>query len=515
MAAPKLHFSVFDGRLLQNNTEDGLREVHSFTAEPPPSVAPEQTQRETTLISDVPDKMVCTTCRWPLNNREEQRVSGQAPVTVEEFETKTGADDDDVCLSAQTASSHLASKVFFQTTGGQYLVVHRCVLQGKTFHRYTVRAKRGTAQGLRDAQNRGHAPKSAEASAIFLRAPSYNKTIFFGGRGAPMDKKDPRIRTLPFATRRATFREVQRVHILLSTVQTFEKETDLSAVFSPTKKQWKKTLKSAAQSNSSEEKEAADSSDDEELGGSVLETAEVELGTLHLREHEVQPSRHRKKKRKKKEANKMDDELNIMGEADQLMEGDKEEEEEEEEEVLLTPPPENTSEEMPMKSKAKRKGKSKKKQLEDNSVDESWEYSLRDALYTACKTGDIDALRRLLLQLPAEENEGEEPGGGAPLQQQPSSPVPGLVNKALDSSGFTLLHVSSAAGQKAAEIELKQTEKKKAQKAAKKQREKEQKEERRRAEQEVEEKRRFASLTDREKAHRKAAAATQTAKSTT
>lgn len=83
-------------------------------------------------------------------------------------------------------------------------------------------------------------------------------------------------------------------------------------------------------------------------------------------------------------------------------------------------------------------------------MDESWEYSLRDALYTACKTGDIDALRRLLLQLPAEENEGEEPGGGARLQQQPSSLVPGLVNKALDPSGFTLLHVSSAAGQKAA-----------------------------------------------------------------
>jgi len=63
-----------------------------------------------------------------------------------------------------------------------------------------------------------------EASAIFLRAPSYNKTTFFGGRDAPLDKKDPRIRTLPFVTRRATFREVQRVHSLLSTVQTFGKE---------------------------------------------------------------------------------------------------------------------------------------------------------------------------------------------------------------------------------------------------------------------------------------------------
>lgn len=38
------------------------------------------------------------------------------------------------------------------------------VLQHKTFHRYTVRAKRGTAQGLRDSLNRSHAPKSAGAA---------------------------------------------------------------------------------------------------------------------------------------------------------------------------------------------------------------------------------------------------------------------------------------------------------------------------------------------------------------
>lgn len=62
-----------------------------------------------------------------------------------------------------------------------------------------------------------------EASAIFVRAPSYNKTIFFGGRAAPLDKKDPRIRTLPFATRRATFRETQRVHEVLSTVHIYGK----------------------------------------------------------------------------------------------------------------------------------------------------------------------------------------------------------------------------------------------------------------------------------------------------
>lgn len=109
-----------------------------------------------------------------------------------------------------------------------------------------------------------------EASAIFVRAPSYNKTIFFSGRAAPLDKKDPRIRTLPFATRRATFREVQRVHEMLSTIHVYGernntlelityslliqprcnqkclhagKDTDMSAVFSPSKKAWKKTVK--------------------------------------------------------------------------------------------------------------------------------------------------------------------------------------------------------------------------------------------------------------------------------
>lgn len=60
-----------------------------------------------------------------------------------------------------------------------------------------------------------------EASAVFIRAPSYNKSIFFGGRAAPLDKKDLRIRSIPFATRRATFREAQRVHEVLSTIHVY------------------------------------------------------------------------------------------------------------------------------------------------------------------------------------------------------------------------------------------------------------------------------------------------------
>lgn len=64
------------------------------------------------------------------------------------------------------------------------------VLQHKTFHRYTVRAKRGTAQGLRDSLNRSHAPKSVgaalrrynEAALVKVRVFSYfllNIHIYF------------------------------------------------------------------------------------------------------------------------------------------------------------------------------------------------------------------------------------------------------------------------------------------------------------------------------------------------
>ncbi|KAM9347740.1 tRNA endonuclease ANKZF1 [Symphorus nematophorus] len=609
-------------------------------------------QRESSLVREVSDKMVCSACRCPFNNREEQmehykldwhrfnlrqKMSGMPPVTAEEFERKTGAGDmssisgsesdseeedsdsdsgvtqtgTDNDSSAETSliTGRPSSKVVFHNSAGQYLSVHRCILQGKsddeqntvsslkavskktvwvilmtggghfagavfqgkevlqhkTFHRYTVRAKRGTAQGLRDSQNRSHAPKSAgaalrrhneaalvkdiqdllvswaehlrDASAIFVRAPSYNKTIFFGGRAAPLDKKDPRIRTLPFATRRATFRETQRVHEVLSTVHIYGKDTDMSAVLSPTKKAWKKTIKPTAEINTDQEKaeEIHDSSDKEEGGELQLEMVELTLGTLDLRESEICPPRHRRRRRRKKEETKMqtEDLSNTEAVDDQ------------EEEMPEAAPAGDAAPETQSK-KRKRKAQTKK-QLEE-VVDESWEYGLRDALFTACKVGDVDALCGLL-QLPGETAESN-----------PESDVPSplnLLNKPIDSSGFTLLHVASAAAQKAAvrllldvgadpacrnnkgqtpyivapdkdtrnvfrkfmgenpdkydyskaqvpapltaEVESKQSEKKKAQKALRKQREKEQEEEKRKQELEAEEKKRFASLTDREK----------------
>ena len=58
-----------------------------------------------------------------------------------------------------------------------------------------------------------------QCDLVFLRAPSFNRSIFFGGREAPLRKDDLRIRTIPFQTRRPTFHEVQRIHRLLATVR--------------------------------------------------------------------------------------------------------------------------------------------------------------------------------------------------------------------------------------------------------------------------------------------------------
>lgn len=130
---------------------------------------------------------------------------------------------------------HFAGAVF----EGKTALLH------KTFHCYTVRAKQGGSQSAADKAGGKH--KSAGASLrrynemalvqhvqdivklwsqelkrcqlIFFRAASGNKKVLFGGREPPLAKEDPRLRSIPFPTRRATFSEVQRVHDLLVSVQ--------------------------------------------------------------------------------------------------------------------------------------------------------------------------------------------------------------------------------------------------------------------------------------------------------
>lgn len=65
-----------------------------------------------------------------------------------------------------------------------------------------------------------------------------------------------------------------------------------------------------------------------------------------------------------------------------------------------------------------------------------------NALFTACKVGDVDGLHRLLY-LQGESEETAEEGN----KSDAKNPLV-FLNKPIDSSGFTLLHVASAAAQK-------------------------------------------------------------------
>ena len=134
---------------------------------------------------------------------------------------------------------HFAGAIFDQNQA----VLH------KTFHCYTVRAKQGGSQGSADNKSGSSHPKSAGASLrryneakyqeyvqdilttwktelskcslIFYRAVSSNKRILFGKIGSEpvLQKNDDRILTIPFPTRRATFKEVKRVHEQLMTIE--------------------------------------------------------------------------------------------------------------------------------------------------------------------------------------------------------------------------------------------------------------------------------------------------------
>ncbi|XP_059470369.1 tRNA endonuclease ANKZF1-like [Neocloeon triangulifer] len=141
------------------------------------------------------------------------------------------------------------------------------VMHHKTFHSYTVRAKQGGSQGARDSKSGTSHPRSAGASLrryneqsfqqhindllevwkeplskcdfIFLRAVSHNRTLIFTGKNSLLQKNNPRIRSIPFPTRRATFKEVQRVHDLLSSLEVYGSAEEFMEKFptSPNKKQ--------------------------------------------------------------------------------------------------------------------------------------------------------------------------------------------------------------------------------------------------------------------------------------
>lgn len=434
------------------------------------------------------------------------------------------------------AAGHFAGAIF----QGREVVTH------KTFHRYTVRAKRGTAQGLQDAQGRPSRSAGAnlrryneamlykdvrdllagpawakalgEADIILLRAPRSGRSLFFGGQGAPLQKDDSRLWDIPLTTRRPTFGELQRVLHKLTTLQVYDEDPREMVRFHSSEKHWKpvrEERKKAADKEKTkvpsdenkalgqDEESLKQGSESQEDDGSQveLELVELTLGTLDLREFEVLPKRRRRKKKKERSQGQQC-ETHVT-----LLQQPRDEPLSQADQVVTAKAPDQP---------------------------ELW-----DMLLSACRAGEVEVLKLQLATGPV------DPG------------VRSLLNAPLGSGGFTLLHAAAAAGRglvvrllleagadptiqdsrarppytvaadkstrnefrrfmeknldaydynKARvpgpltqEMEARQAARKKEQKAARRQREQQQQQQREQEEQEQEERRRFAALSDREK----------------
>ncbi|XP_030065882.1 tRNA endonuclease ANKZF1 [Microcaecilia unicolor] len=402
---------------------------------------------------------------------------------------------------------HFAGAVF----NGNEAVKH------KTFHRYTIRAKRGTSQGLHDRQNRGSMPRSAgaslrrynevalvkdihavleswaqemqEAHAIFLRAPSHNRAIFYGTKNSLLQKNDPRVHNIPIATRRATFKEVKRVHVALAALQVYGKDTDTTDIGSP-KKVWKKmkniTLKEPCRAEThgcpGKLKEEDEMEEEELVPAEELIMEEESLETLHLKEFEVFPIRKRKKKKRKDGKKSNEEPLDCPG-------------------VPQTHLLQFSAGATPTKEALKSPGCQEQKGRAHFRIatgEGTLTYQLRNELFTFCKTGATVSLQHLLrpLLLGAAESEERLSADAEPVhtagktadecellrpdsgsmhmqthahdalrEQQESqrleeveqrnvctlseevSVIHSLINERIDGTGFTLLHLAAAIGQ--------------------------------------------------------------------
>ncbi|XP_072817797.1 tRNA endonuclease ANKZF1 isoform X1 [Vicugna pacos] len=311
------------------------------------------------------------------------------------------------------AAGHFAGAVF----QGREVLIH------KTFHRYTVRAKRGTAQGLRDAQ--GRAPRSAganlrryneatlykdvrdllagpdwakaleEARTILLRAPRSGRSLFFGGQEAPLQREDPRLWDIPLTTRRPTFKELQRVLHKLTALHVHGEDPRETVRLDSPQTHWqtvreRKAIKEERKVPSdenpalgqNEEAPKHGSESEGEDGSQVeLELVELTLGTLDLREFEILPKRRRKKRNKERNRDL------------------------------------EAGAHMPLPQ-----------QPQDDEAKSPAQPELWDVLLVACRAGDMGMLKLQLAASPV------DPG------------VLSLLSAPLGSGGFTLLHAAAAAG---------------------------------------------------------------------
>ncbi|KAJ0176463.1 hypothetical protein K1T71_007642 [Dendrolimus kikuchii] len=136
------------------------------------------------------------------------------------------------------SGGHFAGAIF----SGGVVVLH------KTMHSYVTRRGQGQAQGTRDQH--GSAPRSSGASlrrynqAQFLKhvqdiiaswsedligcslvlyraVGSVNQAAIFG-KSSPLNRDDLKVRQLPFPTRKPTYKEVQRVHETVASIEVYD-----------------------------------------------------------------------------------------------------------------------------------------------------------------------------------------------------------------------------------------------------------------------------------------------------
>ncbi|XP_003908030.2 ankyrin repeat and zinc finger domain-containing protein 1 isoform X1 [Papio anubis] len=361
-----------------------------------------------------------------------QDPPGEAELLLQNLQSRGPRD----CVVLMAAAGHFAGAIF----QGREVVTH------KTFHRYTVRAKRGTAQGLRDA--RGGPSRSAganlrryneatlykdvrdmlagpgwakaleEAGTILLRAPRSGRSLFFGGKGAPLQRGDPRLWDIPLATRRPTFQELQRVLHKLTTLHIYEDDPREAVRLHLPQTHWKtvreerkKPTEEEIRKICSDEKEALGQNEESPKQGSgsegedgfqvELELVELTVGTLDLRESEVLPKRRRRKRNKKEKSRDQE-----AGAHRTLLQQPQEDEPSAQSSQAVAAPL------GPLLDEAKAPGQP-----------ELW-----DALLAACRAGDVGVLKLQLTPSPA------DPG------------ILSLLSAPLGSGGFTLLHAAAAAG---------------------------------------------------------------------
>ena len=226
------------------------------------------------------------------------------------------------------AGGHFAGAVF---RGGE-VVVH------KTFHAYTVRAKQGGSQASADNRSGSSHPKSAGASLrrynemsllqhiqdimaewgeyfnlcqlVFYRATASNKNKLFGAQTSVIPRNDPRLRTIPFQTRRPTFKEVKRVHELLSRVEVVGKLDEAEKVLSKISQKVEKSPRKKIHRSKSRETVSrplpdivsrlarADSIEGEEEEA-ILTFVTEEVSTSDLQEFDQTPRKGKRSKNKK------------------------------------------------------------------------------------------------------------------------------------------------------------------------------------------------------------------------